>query len=470
MTGDRQRVRDRSRSTPDPLTRRALLRGSALALAGAVAGCQGAPTSDDPGSDMPPNSQTRTQTAASPNATATRVPTATPLPSPTLRTGETPTDTRTPTPEPPDELFVAPDGAPGGAGTRGEPLASLSTALDRAGPGTTVLLRDGTFRPTRTLGARGLAGTPAEPVAVDAVPGANPVFDFGAASVGGLRFSDCRHLVLCGFGVRDAPSRGLFVEDGSSDVLVEDVSVRGTGGDSNAGGSGVFVLASTDVTLRRVDSQNNYDPSSGGGNADGIDVERSPGTLLEGCVARGNSDDGIDLWQTTETTLRDCWAFDNGFDPNGNEAGDGDGFKLGGGTDSGDNRVERCVAFDNLARGFDDNGATRPVTLYNCTSWRNPVSFRLGCTIPDGGDNCPAHRLRNNLHADGRVVLARSVDAAFNSWDYGFGSPGFAGTDRSDPAFLHLAADSPAVDAGVDVGLPYRGMAPDLGAFEFRGR
>ena len=32
--------------------------------------------------------------------------------------------------------------------------------------------------------------------------------------------------------------------------------------------------------------------------------------------------------------------------------------------------------------------------------------------------------------------------------------------------FLRLAAGSPLIDRGVNVGLPYNGAAPDLGAFE----
>ena len=35
-----------------------------------------------------------------------------------------------------------------------------------------------------------------------------------------------------------------------------------------------------------------------------------------------------------------------------------------------------------------------------------------------------------------------------------------------DIAFMHLTADSDLVDEGLDVGLPYYGAAPDLGAFE----
>jgi hypothetical protein len=32
-----------------------------------------------------------------------------------------------------------------------------------------------------------------------------------------------------------------------------------------------------------------------------------------------------------------------------------------------------------------------------------------------------------------------------------------------------LKPDSPVIDAGIDVGYPYMGSAPDMGAFEFRG-
>jgi hypothetical protein len=364
---------------------------------------------------------------------------------------------------------VAPDGDDGNAGGRTDPLRGLSAALERAVPGTTVRLRGGTYRPNRTIGGRSLGGTPGEPVVVEADPAADerPVFDFANADVGGMRFSDCQWLELSGFSVWNAPSRGLFVERGSSDVLVEDVSVFASGGDPDASGVGVFVFDSRRVTLRRVTSQNNYDPSSGGNNADGIAIERSPGTLVESCVSRGNSDDGIDLWQTTETTVRQCWSYDNGYAPDGTAAGDGDGFKLGGGNGSGDNLVRRCLAFDNRVRGFDDNGATRPVTLYNCTAWRNAVDFRLGCRFDLEEPACPAHRLRNNLSAGGDVQLSPFVDSAANSWEREIDDPRFASTDREDEEFLHLSADSPAVDAGVDVGLSYRGDAPDLGAFEF---
>ena len=46
---------------------------------------------------------------------------------------------------------------------------------------------------------------------------------------------------------------------------------------------------------------------------------------------------------------------------------------------------------------------------------------------------------------------------------------GYEDADGSlpDVQFLHLAAGSDLVDKGVDVGLPFSGSAPDLGAFEY---
>ena len=39
----------------------------------------------------------------------------------------------------------------------------------------------------------------------------------------------------------------------------------------------------------------------------------------------------------------------------------------------------------------------------------------------------------------------------------------------TDDDGLRLQSGSPAIDAGVDVGLPYSGSAPDIGAYEYGG-
>ncbi|QSG11344.1 hypothetical protein HSBGL_0914 [Halapricum desulfuricans] len=413
-----------------------MLRTGGTALAFGIAGCSDADwTADQPDQSRDPV-----------------IPTTDPTPPVTERT-----------------LYVAPDGRAGAAGSRAEPLDSLSDAMVAATPGTTVVLRGGTYDREQTVGARNVSGVDGAPIRIVPEYGEFPVFDFARSSTGGFRFSDCHWVELHGVEIRRAPSRGLFVEDGSSHVVVQNVTVRDSGGDPDASGAGVFVLDSSAVTLSGVVSTGNYDPTSGGRNADGIAVERSPGTLVEACVAAGNSDDGFDLWRSTDVTLRRCRAFDNGWTPDGSRGGDGNGFKLGGGGDSGDNRLEFCVAYGNRVRGFDDNGATRRLTLYNCTAWNNPVNFRLGCRMTiTSMPICPPHRLRNNASYRGRTAFSPLADSRANTWDLNIRDPMFASLDPDDADFLRLTAESRAVDAGVDVGLPYHGARPDLGAFEYR--
>ena len=45
-----------------------------------------------------------------------------------------------------------------------------------------------------------------------------------------------------------------------------------------------------------------------------------------------------------------------------------------------------------------------------------------------------------------------------------YGDPSFFDAAAND---FHLRPNSPAIDKGVDVGLPFNGSAPDIGAFEY---
>src|SRR5262249_26854675 len=119
------------------------------------------------------------------------------------------------------------------------------------------------------------------------------------------------------------------------------------------------------------------------------------------------------------------------------------------------------------------------IDFLNNTAFSNPRNFDL---LADQG---PAeHFLRNNLTFGTGSAIANAgpdIDAAFNSWNGGVnlsnadflnvsstGADGPRQADGSLPLlnFMHLAPGSDLIDAGVNVGLPFNGSAPDLGAFE----
>jgi hypothetical protein len=94
-----------------------------------------------------------------------------------------------------------------------------------------------------------------------------------------------------------------------------------------------------------------------------------------------------------------------------------------------------------------------------------------------------AHVMRNNIGFPNKNSDMGDVDTAFNTWDLTISEAAtdFASTsdtgctgpreaDGSIPAactFMHLAAGSPLIDKGKDVGLTFVGTAPDLGAYEY---
>jgi hypothetical protein len=92
--------------------------------------------------------------------------------------------------------------------------------------------------------------------------------------------------------------------------------------------------------------------------------------------------------------------------------------------------------------------------------------------------------MKNNISYDNgsEVVLDVLTNVSHNSWDSpvtvsdgDFASVSPVGADGPRQAngalpaldFLHLAAGSDLIDAGIDVGLPCSGGGCDLGAFEF---
>ena len=143
------------------------------------------------------------------------------------------------------------------------------------------------------------------------------------------------------------------------------------------------------------------------------------------------------------------------------------------------NTVTNSLAFNNTGnggKGFDENNNLAGQTLYNCTAFGNKNgNFVFTNTVTSG-----AHVFSNCVSHNGKVNITSGTQKN-NSWQNGLTvtdgdfqsvDPAEAldprGPDGSLPtiSFMHLAADSDLINAGVDVGLPFNGSAPDLGCFE----
>jgi hypothetical protein len=140
------------------------------------------------------------------------------------------------------------------------------------------------------------------------------------------------------------------------------------------------------------------------------------------------------------------------------------------------------VAFNNKAAGFYANHHTLANDYFDNTGYANNPDFNM-LGITSSGAATGLGNLRNNVAYKGTLTSNMSgTSASYNSWNGGvtlsdaqFQSVSTTGwdarrqADGSLPVLpnLRLAAGSSLIDKGVDVGLPYNGKAPDLGAFEF---
>lgn len=382
--------------------------------------------------------------------------------------------------------YVTPTASSSGAGTSFSAPVSFSTALSNVTAGQMILLQPGTYTVAYTAGAKNTialskSGSASAPIYIVAANCGKAVFDFSFPDNTYLQDSFGFSLTgsywyLKGIEITRAGYQGAYVTGAHN--TFENCAFynnRNSGLEINKGGSYTNVI--------NCDSYKNYDPKKYGSMADGFASKQTqgPGNFFYGCRAWSNSDDGFDTFDSTETvTIVQSWAFLNGVDiwGYGSFAGNGNGFKLGGNAAIEHNRISQSVAFGNVAKGFDQNNNAGGVTLLNNTSYKNAINYGFCGSVASG----EKHYFRNNVSLGGASAdSVCNADSGYDSWDRGPAAKttDFVSLDTSmatktrdqdgslpTTSLFRLAAGSGLINAGINVSLPYKGTAPDLGAFE----
>jgi autotransporter-associated beta strand protein len=362
-------------------------------------------------------------------------------------------------------------------------------------------MRGGTYNPTAKISLSKI-GTAASPYRIRAYSGEHPILNCGGVGSGtdgiGLTGS---YWQLYGLDVTNAPHNAIRVQGGStaeagSHNTIEFCSFHDCGNTGfNIGGSttsNTTYKASSNLVLN-CDSYRNFDPPAGG-NADGFAVKYyvGPDNTFRGCRSWENSDDGWDLFGAIAPVLIDtCWTWRNGSNVwgaayNSTFNGNGNGFKMGGNYVAAANRLVRSVAYQNWGKpgnggkGIDQNNNTGSLTIDNNTSWGNRAEdINMNTTPTTSG----VITVRNNLLISGTTNIQSSAIQISNSWQV-ISSPA-AGTNdvlSLDASFLTAPRQADGslpitplvrpvpngrlVDKGANIGDPYYGSAPDLGAYE----
>ncbi len=376
----------------------------------------------------------------------------------------------------PNALYAAPNGTEAAAGTLDDPT-TLPVALSRVSDGGTIYLRGGTYGFGEKIGLTGSG------VSLLAYPldSERPRLDFSSmaenSSNRGLSLSGSDWHVY-GIDVFGAGDNCMFISGSHNTIEFATFSeCADTGLQLGNGAASNLIL--------NCDSYFNADSSLE--NADGFAAKLDVGTgnRFVGCRAWNNLDDGWDGYlrpaDNVTTTYESCWAIDNGKLKDGSVGvGDGNGFKTGGS----DNKdlshhavYENCIAAGNVHDGFDHNSNRGSVTILNSAAHGNGSNINFSST------NIAASLTIKNTISLGNngSLLATSIDITNNSWQDGRAATNddFVSVDASQlkaprqsdgslPSidYLQLVSGSDLRNAGVDVGLPYDGAAPDIGPFE----
>ncbi|MDE6143611.1 MAG: right-handed parallel beta-helix repeat-containing protein [Muribaculaceae bacterium] len=353
------------------------------------------------------------------------------------------------------DYYVSPSGDDSNDGSLGSPFLSIRKAIETAKPGTTIFLREGTYRPKPSevmrKGAEGVYdcvydltsnGSPESPIVISGYPGENATIDLSdvkpdARVIGFHVKSDYWHL-------RDFDIIGIQVTQtghtqsinvalfGGNNCIIERVNMH------DGMGIGVYATRGKNNLVLNCDAYNNYDPVSEngkGGNCDGFGFHMNnasfTGNVIRGCRAWRNSDDGFDLINNlAPVTIENCWAWENGYDADRISRGDGTGFKSGGygmkqnvkaGENVPRNVVRNCIAWSNKEAGFYANHHLGGLDFHNNTSFRNKRNFNMvnrkshkEAVDVDGYD----HHLTNNLSYSPTMSGAHCVNIDTSSSTY----------------------------------------------------
>ena len=283
-----------------------------------------------------------------------------------------------------NNIYVSPNGKSNAAGTKDAPM-DIYTAVKIAAPGQKILIKEGTYNLSSTVKVeRGINGTADAMIYMIADPeaGSRPVFDFGGKCAGMILAGD--YWYFQGFDVtRSADAQKGIQVSGNHNILDQIKAYK----NGNTGiqisrylGTDQFNQWPAHNTILNCSSYLNAD--KGYEDADGFAAKLTvgQGNVFDGCIAAYNADDGWDLFAKVQSgsigvvTIQNCVAFKNGYilDENGREinAGNGNGFKMGGDSMPGAHVLKNSVAFANKAKGIDSNSCP-DIKVYSSTTFDN---------------------------------------------------------------------------------------------------
>jgi hypothetical protein len=428
------------------------------------------------------------------------------------------------------DYYVATNGNDNNPGTITQPWKTWQKAFSTAQAGDLVYIRGGTYMTTATDGT-GIwvsnSGTVNNPIRIFNYPGEQPILDCSNVVPNnpinmnyGIRMQYVSNIHLKGLEIKNVRQTsppilvfGIYANL-CDNLTFENLKVHDTGD------SGIKITSVNHVTYKNCDTWNNDDhltpvyPGGGGTGMAwdnvvylGMPYEEAVASVVNiiGCRSWNNSDNGFGGVTDGTLIVNDSWAFDNGLEAT--DLGDGVGWKFSYGFPWEQTPmikyITHSISAHNAHTGFSENqdlvAPSMHMRFNNNIAYQNGIGALREGQNGGGFQNYPARDAiqdnwyRNNIayknvNGHGQVADVHfwgGAQTEYNSWNT---PPGVTVTDSdfvsldvnqlysprnangslpTNITFGHLRTDSDLINKGVNVGLPYSGSAPDLGAFEY---
>jgi hypothetical protein len=362
--------------------------------------------------------------------------------------------------------YIAPNGSDSNDGSIERPWATIKHAWKNSGRGDTVYVRQGTYSEGRDIWLTGGNGNEAKFWTLRSYPGETATFT-NARLMADADYIRFQGLTLTGSSFMQALSWGGMHTH--IEFLDNDIS----------GSATVPIYFNTNNG--RVEG-NYIHPSSA---VHGIYVMHGDGNVIRNNVVTGMNKYGIHIYdenkysRTARITnlLVENNTVSNSQSRSGIVVSAGESTSLGIEVDG--VVIRNNVVFNNADDGITIRyyGSVRNVEIYNNVVYGNrAVGLRISAYNVDnitaknnifsanGTQIDVSSSLSNFILSHNLYHQPESVGQGAQDQNPIFGDPLFVNPSGGD---FHLQANSPAIDAGIDVGLPYFGSAPDLGAFEY---
>ena len=352
-----------------------------------------------------------------------------------------------------------------GKGTKGNPI-DIYNAVAYAKAGQKILLLAGDYKVANNLLIPfGIDGASEKPIyMMPEQAGTRVVLDFAGTTGEGITLCG-NYWYIQNIDVTNSANGKDGIHVAGSYNVLDSVNTY------NNGNTGIQISRFSNVqaksdwpaynTIKNCTSHNNAD--AGYEDADGFAAKLTigKGNVFVGCIAHNNADDGWDLFAKVETgnipsvVIMNCVAYANGYLEDGTDAGNGNGFKMGGSSLAGGHVLLNSVAFENKAKGIDSNSCPDNVVVSSTSYNNNNYNIALYTNDAKNTDYTAYGALsyRNkyqsvsdSLKAKGTQDAAKLYQATDYYWKAASGDANEASTALTDSSFVSVNTNSVNVD------------------------